>query len=589
MPSIFIIFLAFAVAYYSTFVYCLIRNAYLARKTGFPSIVVPWDQNHFIWMVTSVPLRPRLQKWLPRWMYSRLVLTIYGWEFHERLRPMKEYSGPSGNDKSFMLVTCGKPEFWTCDPEIANEILRRPRDFQQNELTELFMSRFGHNVLTTNGDRWARQRKIIATVINERISKAVFNESVRQTEGLLNEVFRSSTQSDVAGESNKVFDMIKKITIHVLSGAGMGASVQWDDDGNEKPKAGFKMTYIQAVKTVIHNVGGPIILPQWFLSNYPGFLPGSKNLNLLGHAIKEFPTHTMDLLSQERQRSATCKDGEARNNIMSQLLQASRNDPGADEKGRALSDEEMMGNLFIFTAAGFDTTANTLSYATVLLARFPKWQDWLLEEVDSIMPLDMTNEQLEYTAVFPRAIRILAFMLETLRLFTPLIHLSKQTKTPQTIQTSRGNYSLPTNTTVYVNTVALGLDPTVWRNLNIGEGEVPSDNDENNFRPTRWINPPGVSQAIFQPPKGAYLPWSTGPRTCPGQKMAQVEFTAVMLTLLKRHRVEASPLDGESEDDVNERLDAQMRKSVSVLTLEMDGIYDATEDNGLRLRWKKRR
>jgi len=217
MLPIFVIGLAVVGGYCSTFVYCLIRNAYLASKTGFPSIVVPWDQNHFIWMVTSVPLRTHLQNWLPMWMYNRLVLTIYGWEFHERLRPMKEYSGPSGNDKSFMLVTCGKPEFWTSDAEIANEILRRPRDFQQNDLTELFMSRFGHNVLTTNGDRWARQRKIIATVINERISKAVFNESIRQTDGLLDEVFRNSAPFDAAGESNKIFDMIKKITIHVLS------------------------------------------------------------------------------------------------------------------------------------------------------------------------------------------------------------------------------------------------------------------------------------------------------------------------------------------------------------------------------------
>lgn len=369
----------------------------------------------------------------------------------------------------------------------------------------------------------------------------------------------------------------------------MGASVQWNDDANEKPQAGFKMTYIQAVKTVIHNVGGPIILPHWFLSNYPGFLPGSKNLKSLGYAIQEFPTHTMKMLDQERQRSAACKSGEARSNIMSQLLEASKNDTGTSEKGRALSDEEMMGNLFIFTAAGFDTTANTLSYATVLLARFPKWQDWLLEEVDSIMPMDITNEQLEYTAVFPKAIRTLAFMLETLRLFTPLIHLSKQTKTPQTIQTSRGNYWLPADTTVYVNTVALGLDPNVWRNLNIGEGHVPSDDDENDFRPTRWINPSGSSQPIYQPSKGAFLPWSAGPRTCPGQKMAQVEFVAVMLTLLKRHRVEASPLDGENESDVNARLDAQMRKSISILTLEMEGVYDAVEDKGLKLRLKKRR
>ncbi|KAK0940387.1 hypothetical protein LTR91_027204, partial [Friedmanniomyces endolithicus] len=81
----------------------------------------------------------------------------------------------------------------------------------------------------------------------------------------------------------------------------------------------------------------------------------------------------------------------------------------------------MLGNLFVFGAAGFDTTANTLSYALVLLARYPAWQAWLVEEVDRIFPAQPTSEQqLEYSAVFPQATRTLAFMYETLRLYTPL-------------------------------------------------------------------------------------------------------------------------------------------------------------------------
>ncbi|KAK4542300.1 hypothetical protein LTR36_006953 [Oleoguttula mirabilis] len=579
---------ALIAAYCSTFLYCITRNFFTARKTGFPSVIVPWDQNHFFWMVCSVPLRPHLQKWLPKPVYDRIVLTIYGWEFHERMRPYEEYFGPGRNDKSFMLVTCGKSEFWTYDAEITSEVLRRPRDFQQVDLTALFMARFGHNVLTSDGDRWARQRKVIASVINERISKAVFDESIRQTDGLLGEVYRGALNPGEAAESTHLFDMIKKITIHVLGGAGMGASVPWDDDVNVKPKSGFKMTYMEAVKTVIHNVTGPIILPQWFLSNYPSFLPGYQTLNSLSYAMQEFPTHTMDMLDQERQRSAASKDGKARSNIMSQLLQASES-PGVDEKSKALSDEEMMGNLFIFTAAGFDTTANTLSYAVALLVRFPQWQDWLVEEIDSILMTEVTNEELEYTAIYPRCIRIMAFMMETLRLYTPLVHIPKQTRTPQTIQTTSGDYWLPANTTLYLNNVALGLDPEVWRNLNLSNEAEATEDDELRFRPTRWLNPLGSAQPLFSPPKGRFLPWSAGPRVCPGQKMAQVEFTAVILALLRRNRIEAVPLSGESTEQVNSRLDALMKDSISILTLQMNGVYDVDEDKGLRLRMCKRK
>lgn len=58
MLSLFTIIAGLLVLYLMTFPYNLARNYITARKTGLPIIVVPIDQNHFIWMVTSVSLRP---------------------------------------------------------------------------------------------------------------------------------------------------------------------------------------------------------------------------------------------------------------------------------------------------------------------------------------------------------------------------------------------------------------------------------------------------------------------------------------------------------------------------------------------------
>ena len=372
----------------------------------------------------------------------------------------------------------------------------------------------------------------------------------------------------------------------------MGTAVSWSDVSVAKP--GFKLNYIEAVKAVVEAVGGPIILPQWFLLGYPRFLPGHDTIRKIGYGIKEFPVHTNDMLDSERHRMES--DGSAtQGNIMSQLLQASEQAPNNDAKSVAgspskyLSDDEMMGNLFIFTAAGFDTTANTVSYALVLLARYPHWQDWLLSEVDQIMP-DDTSKELDYAAIFPKAIRVLAFMHETLRLFPPLIHISKQTSSAQTIQTSKATYYIPADTTTYVNCVALHLDPDVWRNLNLGEGEKAADGDEYHFRPSRWLNPTGSQQPLFQPPKGAYVPWSAGPRVCPGQRMAQVEFVAIFLTLLRRNKIDAVLLDGETSEDVDKRLDMRMRDSQSILTSQMKNVYDVSEsdENALSLKISRR-
>lgn len=541
-----------------------------------PYVFVPWDQNSYGWMVLCVPLQPTLQRFLPEWLYDRLSLTIYGHEIREKARPYDKYATPQGDSQTYVLLTLGRYEVSTRDPEIATEILKRPRDFVCHELTKLFMDRFGANVLTADLDSWSRQRKIVASTVNEKISKVVFEESLKQADGLIDEVVDGKSE----GETNGMFDMMKKIAINVLSGTSMGTSVEWNDNANGEPKPGFNLTYIQAVKVVIDAVAGPIILPKWFLDRYPRSLPGHKFLKDLSHAVDEFPIHTKGLLDEERQRAAA---GITRNSVMSQLLAASE---AESKSGQSLSEEEQIGNLFIFTAAGFDTTANTLAFSLILLARYPEWQDWLHEEIVEILPTETT--ELNYSTIFPKASRIMACMLETLRIYPPLTHIARQTTAEQSIKTSTGTCHFPPNTTIYVNIPALHLEPTVWRNVNLAEGEEPSDDDEIRFRPSRWMVK--GSESLFQPPKGMYIPWSGGPRVCPGQKMAQVEFTAIFLRLFSKYRIEAVPRRKESRSQLERRLEEKLDDAAPVLVLQMKGIFDVGdgEDDGVRLKLVRR-
>jgi hypothetical protein len=71
--------------------------------------------------------------------------------------------------------------------------------------------------------------------------------------------------------------------------------------------------------------------------------------------------------------------------------------------------------------------------------------------------------------------------------------------------------------------------------------------------------------------------------------MAKVEFSAVMLTLLRRSRLEAVSLEGESREQTDRRLDARMRDSMSILTLQMNNVYDmADSEKALKLRMVRR-
>ena len=567
-------------------VYRFLRNFYNARKIGLPFILFPFDTNSVLWAVVGVPLRPVLQRLLPSALWDRLTITIHGWQIAEPLRPFELFAAPQGNPKSLSIVGCGKDiAIWTHDPEIITEILRRTREFEQPDVYELFMGTFGHNVFIDNGDPWSRQRKVVSSVINERVSKAVFNETVQQTRGMVDEIMSHSTEAQpTSAVSREMFDMLKKITIHVLMGAGMGDSVPWKNDDEEIPP-GFKMTYMGATQTVMDSVIGPIFLPVALLCRWPSWLPGYGMMSKLGLAKQEFIRHTDRLLDEERRRIG---EKSTRNNIMSQMLRASEQD---STSGKALSDDEMKGNLFVFTVAGFETTANTLSYALMYLVRYPLWQDWLLEEIDQIVPDD--EQSFEYISVHPRAVRIMAFMLETSRLHPIIANVARENPKPQVITTSRGTVYLPARTTVRVNPAALNLEPSVWRDINHDQdpnfargSALPGVPDEYVFRPSRWLTPPGSQQPLFQPPRGAFIPWSMGPRVCPGQKMAQVEFTAAILTLLHKHRVEAVPIGSESREQVEQRLNKQMCNSSYTMTLHMDGTEGS--EGGVPIRLSRR-
>ncbi|RVD87637.1 uncharacterized protein DFL_001857 [Arthrobotrys flagrans] len=509
---------------------------------------------------------------------------MHGWENEFKFEPYGRWSTPHGYPKSLVLAGAGRVELSTWDHEIIADVLRRPKDFIQFDIANFLLNRFGPNVLSTDGEVWARHRKLVASTLNEKISKVVFDQSIILAEGMVSEIFENSDPGSDCAETNRIFDLVKKLAITILANAGMGGNQAWKDPTVKKVKPGFKLTYIEAVKAVIGNLVAAAILPRWFTSWYPPFLPGYDTMRLLSYAVGEFRDHTADLINEERQRSAE-REGVARNNILSMLLNASKEEEkitsGTGTNNRTfLSDEEIMGNIFIFTSAGFDSTANTLAYALVYLVQNPQYQDWLFEEIDALIPSDR-EEPLEYTTIFPKAIRCLSVMLETLRLHPPLVHLGKMTEAPQVVRTSTSDIEIPTGTTIFINSVAVHLDPDVWRDLNRSELGPVFDKDESDipdecrFRPSRWIiNPTDTENTqpkIFQPPKGTFIPWSMGPRVCPGQKMAQVEFVATFLVLLRTYRLEAVKIGvrdatgnerEETDKELRQRIVRLIRKSV---------------------------
>lgn len=175
-----------------------------------------------------------------------------------------------------------------------------------------------------------------------------------------------------------------------------------------------------------------------------------RSLQKLGRALTHLPRLTSDTLDQERKKNIHAAPASSQmnpNTIMTTLVrlsdQAREQDQSggkasfsSNDKGTAgnstsaiksyLTEDEIAGNLFIFTAAGFETTSNTLSYAVTLLAAYPKWQSWIQEEIDLVLGtsgLDQGEQRplQDYATVSPKLMRCKALMVRCNTLFLLLL------------------------------------------------------------------------------------------------------------------------------------------------------------------------
>ena len=112
------------------------QNYRVACSTRLPIIVSPINPANPFWLVFSSMFEPALSRFLPKYLYNRIKVTIFGWEYrcryavHEKLGPV------------FVLVTPASNEVWIADADMAANVLLRRNDFLQMELASRTCSLF---------------------------------------------------------------------------------------------------------------------------------------------------------------------------------------------------------------------------------------------------------------------------------------------------------------------------------------------------------------------------------------------------------------------------------------------------------------
>ncbi|OCL06848.1 cytochrome P450, partial [Glonium stellatum] len=371
------------------------RNYQNARTLGLPMVFSPVDPRNILWQIVQPRIMPLLRL-LPESLIQFAIISNPTSAFRDKAAVHRRL-GPA-----FVLVSPGINHIMIADPDAVTTILTKRKEFPKPDLYDI-LNVFGRNVDTVNGEEWTRHRKLTASCFNERISSYVWDESLRQAEAMRSHWLKADN-----GKVRGMVEDTRIIALHVLSAAGFGVRQDFNE-GVRKAPDGHTMSFRDSLMLVLFNL--VLVLTFSFNLNLmlKSFMP--KKVQRVGTAVKEFRQYMNELLDRERQ-AMTTPQGAAKPNLINTLIresdEAKATVAGKNPSLLRLSDDEIKGNIFIFSLAGHDTTANTLAYALCLLAIHPEYQTWLAEELDHVRAT--AGETADYEAIFPRLKRCQAVM-----------------------------------------------------------------------------------------------------------------------------------------------------------------------------------
>jgi cytochrome P450 len=369
------------------------------------------------------------------------------------------------------------------DPALIRRVLSdRPGDFPKSRrLSGGLAPLLGGSVFVTSGADWARQRRIIEGAFEGgRLREAVPLIAAAGAEAVARMppgVVEVERQT-----SQATADVIFRALFSLPIGDAVAAEV---------------FALLRAHQRSQPVVGLSALLP------WPGWLPRPQ-----GRVTRATARRLRALIDGlARDRADQIAAGHAPDDLATRLM--STPDPAT---GRPFGVAEMADQVAIFLLAGHETSASALAWALLLLALDPAAQDRVAAEASGLGDTpDLTAlSRLRFTRDVFR---------ETLRLYPPVPMMVRETVRPERFR----DRDLAPAAQVVLSPWHVHRHERLW--------DAPDA-----FDPDRWQTDRGRASG-----RAAYLPFSEGPRVCPGAGLAMAEGVLLLAMLVRAFRF--SPTD----------------------------------------------
>lgn len=392
------------------------------------------------------------------------------------------------NEKVVGYFRGSTPELIIRDLEIARHILNvdfvhfYPRGLARNEDKELLLK----NIFHADGDTWKLIRQRITPAFTTAKLKAMFPLVItcaEKLQGIGEKIVAEGGECDVR-------ELMARFSTEFIGACGFGIEMDTINNENSTFRKLGKRFFQRSFKEV-------------FLMGLWDVFPGLRNtLTIMEKDVEKMLADISIKIFEQRNYKPI-----GRNDFVDLLLELAKQgtivgesikdrhpDGSPKQVAMEMDLQCLISQVFVFFAAGFETSSSATSFTLHELAFNPDIQREIQNELDEV--LSKYDNKLCFDAVAEMKLLDMALK-EALRIFPPLGTLQRVCARKYTI--SQLGITLDPGVKIIIPIQAIQNDEKYFPN--------PSE-----FKPERF-----TAEEVNKRPKYAYLPFGEGPRACIGK------------------------------------------------------------------------
>ncbi|KAJ8913654.1 hypothetical protein NQ315_007371 [Exocentrus adspersus] len=395
------------------------------------------------------------------------------------------------------IYTMARPTWFVLDPDLLKHIFTK--DFQQftdrvayhNERDDRLTS----NMFVLGGARWKQLRTKLSPTFTSGKMKMMFQTMVD-----CGYILERYIEEDVADKQPiDIKDVLGRFSTDIIGSCAFGLECNTFKEPNSPFRVYGKKIFEGSVLDTAKDA---------FRLNFPNLARALRMRQFKSDIIDFYSKVVSDTISYRE------KNNVVRNDFLQMLIELKNKDIAADNSINKLTMDEIIGQSFLFFAAGFETSSTTMTFALFELSTKQEIQDKVREEIRSVLArhdgkisYDSMNELVYMKQVID----------ETLRKYPALPLLNREAV--EDYKVPGEDTIIEKGTSVFIPVMGLHYDKDFFENPQV-------------FDPDRFSAENKKTRHQY-----CYLPFGEGPRNCIGERFGVLQTKVGLTSLLRNHRI----------------------------------------------------